>query len=204
MIVERGWFSPPEAIAMPPRSRPPARRVPSARPAPPHPSSRLSGDLEGPRFSRALARLLDDWIRIPGTRIRFGLDPLIGLFPGIGDAVATVLGAAILADAGRSGVAPRDLARMAGNILANSLIGAVPGVGDLLSVWFKSNRRNVDLMREALRARRAEPPDGRGSGISRGQAVMALALAGGVALVGIAVTVGSFLLLARLVASWAP
>jgi len=96
-----------------------------------------------------LAKLLDTMIPIPGTRFRIGLDPLIGLLPGIGDAIANLLGSVILIMAARLGVPRIVLARMSLNVLLNGVIGAIPGIGDLYSAWFRSNVRNVDLLLRA-------------------------------------------------------
>ncbi len=97
-----------------------------------------------------VASLMDDFIRIPGTDIRLGLDPILGLFPGLGDTVASLVGVVIINEAGRRGVSRKVLVTMALNILANAAVGAIPVVGDLFSVWFKSNRRNHDLLQKAL------------------------------------------------------
>ena len=93
---------------------------------------------------------MDDFIRIPGTNIRFGLDPILGLFPGLGDMVTSLVGLAIMGEASRRGVSRMALVTMALNILANAAVGSIPVVGDLFSVWFKSNRRNHDLLQKAL------------------------------------------------------
>ena len=93
-----------------------------------------------------LANILDTMIPIPGTRFRIGLDPLIGLLPGIGDAVASLIGSTILLMAARLGVPKIVLARMSLNVLLNGVIGAIPGIGDLFSAWFRSNVRNVELL----------------------------------------------------------
>lgn len=103
-----------------------------------------------PSTSGKIASLMDDFIRIPGTDIRIGLDPILGLFPGLGDTVASLVGVAIIGEASRRGVSRLALVTMALNILANAAVGAIPVVGDLFSVWFKSNRRNHDLLQKAL------------------------------------------------------
>ena len=100
--------------------------------------------------SGKVASLMDDFIRIPGTNIRFGLDPILGLFPGLGDMVTSLVGLAIMGEASRRGVSRMALVTMALNILANAAVGSIPVVGDLFSVWFKSNRRNHDLLQKAL------------------------------------------------------
>lgn len=97
-----------------------------------------------------LSRLLDTAISIPGTRIRFGADAIIGLVPGIGDAVTTGLSAWIIYQAHRLGVPRHILARMVANVAFDGIVGAVPVVGDLFDVVWKANRRNVRLLREHL------------------------------------------------------
>jgi hypothetical protein len=97
-------------------------------------------------FARFLAELLDQRFRIPGTSIRFGLDPLIGLIPGIGDTLANLAGSAILFIGAKFNLPKVVLLRMALNIALNTLIGAIPFVGDLFSIWFRSNVRNVQLL----------------------------------------------------------
>ena len=102
----------------------------------------------GPRlaFARFLAELLDQRFRIPGTSIRIGLDPIIGLVPGIGDTFANLAGSAILFIGAKFNLPKVVLLRMALNIAINTLIGAIPFFGDLFSIWFRSNVRNVQLL----------------------------------------------------------
>ncbi len=102
-----------------------------------------------------LATILDRAIRIPGTNLYLGLDPLIGLIPGLGDALAGLIGAAILVMAVRLRVPKITLVRMCVNLLLNGALGAVPGLGDAFSVWFQSNVRNAALLRRASVAPRA-------------------------------------------------
>lgn len=96
-----------------------------------------------------LAKVLDTTIRIPGTSWYIGLDPLLGLLPGIGDALANLIGTVILGIATRLQVPRIVLARMSFNLLINGTIGAVPLVGDMFSIWFRSHARNATLLREA-------------------------------------------------------
>src|SRR6185295_404160 len=93
-----------------------------------------------------LARLLDSEFRVPGTRFRFGVDGLIGLAPGVGDAIGLALSAYIVMEAWRLGVPPHFLVRMIANIVVESAVGAVPIAGDLFDFVWKANRRNVDLL----------------------------------------------------------
>jgi len=97
-----------------------------------------------------LATLLDSAILIPGTKIRFGADAVIGLVPGIGDAITTALSAWIVYEAHRLGVPRHMLMRMIGNVAVDGLVGAVPLVGDLFDVMWRANRRNMRLLRQHL------------------------------------------------------
>jgi len=96
---------------------------------------------------RWLALIMDEFLRFPGTKIRFGLDPIIGLLPGIGDVASAIISAVALVHAARCGVPKILLARMAMNILVNEVVGIIPGLGDAFSFWFKSNVRNYELFR---------------------------------------------------------
>ena len=102
------------------------------------------------RRVRIVADLLDDAVRIPGTQLRFGLDPLLGLIPGIGDLVGGALSAYIIVEAARAGAPPALLLRMLGNVGVDSLIGALPVAGDAFDFAWKSNSRNVRLLRGHL------------------------------------------------------
>ena len=88
-----------------------------------------------------IASLLDDMWRIPGTRVRFGLDALIGWVPGIGDAMAAVASCIIVFASWRRGAAPVTLTRM----VAFS-VGGVPVVGDVFHIFWKANRRNYRIL----------------------------------------------------------
>lgn len=94
-----------------------------------------------------LANLLDSRFSIPGTNIRFGLDGLLGLVPGIGDTVTAVLSFYIVARAQRFGVPRGLLLRMGGNVVFDWVVGSVPLLGDLFDLGFKANLRNVDLLK---------------------------------------------------------
>lgn len=114
--------------------------------------SRTAERSGGVSRARGLARVLDDLIRIPGTNIGIGLDPIIGLIPGVGDVVGGLLSSYILLVAGREGVPSSVLVRMLGNIALDSLVGMIPVLGDLFDVGMKANRRNVDLLERYLAA----------------------------------------------------
>jgi Domain of unknown function (DUF4112) len=101
--------------------------------------------------TEALAHALDDMITLPGSCFRIGLDPLLGLVPVIGDALATLLGGAILVSARQLDVPWDIVARMALNQWKNGLLGAVPFIGDAYSFGFKSNAVNTALMLRTIK-----------------------------------------------------
>lgn len=101
---------------------------------------------ETTRRARDLARILDSAFRVPGTRYRFGLDPILGLVPGLGDAIGGGFGFYLLVLAFRAGAPPVVLLRMFGNIIADVLLGAIPLLGDLLDAGYKANLRNLQLL----------------------------------------------------------
>jgi hypothetical protein len=91
--------------------------------------------------------LLDEAVRIPGTGIRFGLDGIIGLVPGLGDVLGGLLSLLIPLAAWIRGVPYVTLARMAGNIGIGVLVGTIPVLGDIFDIAWKPNRRNYRLLR---------------------------------------------------------
>ena len=105
------------------------------------------------QFSRQLTRWLDSSFQVPGTRLRFGWEPVIGLVPGIGDAVGAALSSVLLWTAYRLGVPRIVQVRMLVNVALDTAIGAIPLLGDPYDFFFRSNRRNLDLLERAL----AEP-----------------------------------------------
>lgn len=105
---------------------------------------------------RALARLFDARFGIPGTRFRLGLDSILGLVPGIGDAATAAVSLYMLVEARRLGVGMPTLMRMGWNVALDLGLGAVPLVGDVFDFFWKSNLKNMDLLEADLerRARR--------------------------------------------------
>ncbi len=93
-----------------------------------------------------LAHVLDDWLRIPGTSVRFGLDAIIGLVPGIGDVLAGLASCILLVAAWFRGVPYITLLRMAVNVGLEVMVGAIPLAGDLFVLAWKANRRNYKLL----------------------------------------------------------
>jgi Domain of unknown function (DUF4112) len=97
-----------------------------------------------------LAKFLADWLdqrfTIPGTSIRIGLDPILGLIPGIGDMIANLAGSAIILIAAQYRLPKIVLLRMGLNVALNAIIGAIPVFGDIFSIWFRSNVKNAQLL----------------------------------------------------------
>ncbi len=96
-----------------------------------------------------LAKILDTTVKIPGTPFYVGLDPLLGLIPGVGDMIANLIGTVILILAARLRVPQIVITRMSVNLLINGTVGAIPILGDLFSIWFRSHARNAELLRRA-------------------------------------------------------
>lgn len=90
--------------------------------------------------------LLDEAVRVPGTRWRVGLDPILGLLPGGGDALGALLSAGVVLLAARHGVPRIALARMVFNVGVDAVIGAIPLIGDLFDFAWKANTRNLRLL----------------------------------------------------------
>lgn len=94
-----------------------------------------------------VTRILDELVSVPGTPVKVGLDPVIGLVPVVGDAVAAGVGAWVIAEAARFGVPRVVLGRMVLNLVVDLGIGAIPLIGDAYDLFFRSNSRNLDLFR---------------------------------------------------------
>lgn len=97
-----------------------------------------------------LADWMDAKFTVPGTNFKFGLDPLLGLLPGIGDTAAFLVSSYIVMEAEKLGVNTTTKYRMIGNIFLDLLIGSIPFLGDLFDAGFKANRKNIALLREHI------------------------------------------------------
>lgn len=95
-----------------------------------------------------IAKLLDSVFRIPGTNIRFGLDPLIGLIPGMGSPIASAASLFLIARSASYRVPRLILVKMALNVVINAILDAIPIIGGPLSVFYRSNAKNYDLLRK--------------------------------------------------------
>ncbi len=98
-----------------------------------------------------IAWIMDEAISIPGTKIKFGLDPLFGLLPGGGDFASSTAGVFALIEAVKRGLPVGAMWKIVGNILLNAGVGTIPIIGDIFSVIFRSNSRNRDVINENLR-----------------------------------------------------
>lgn len=119
---------------------------PSSEPEILPPRSQRGADLFSDGNLEYLAHILDDFLRIPGTNIRFGLDGIVGLIPGIGDVLGAMASWIIILAAWMRGVPTITLVRMFANVAIETLVGMVPLLGDAFDVWWKANRRNVALL----------------------------------------------------------
>jgi hypothetical protein len=146
-----------------PDSIPPITPNPGQLPSPAALDPRFAGDLRGDlernadrwnrgawlfrdRTLKALEVLLDEAFRVPGTSVRFGLDGIIGLVPGIGDVLAGLLSLVIPLAAWIRGVPYVTLVRMAANLGIGVLVGSIPFFGDIFDIFWKANRRNYLLL----------------------------------------------------------
>ncbi|NGP90103.1 DUF4112 domain-containing protein [Fodinibius halophilus] len=95
-----------------------------------------------------LAELLDNKFQVPGIPIKFGLDPLLGLLPGVGDWIGGVISCYYLFNATKEQARWSVLLRILINILLDVLIGAIPGLGEVFDVYWKANIRNAEILQE--------------------------------------------------------
>jgi hypothetical protein len=114
------------------------------------------GNAKVDRELETLARWMDSVFEIPGTGIRLGLDPILGLLPGLGDTLTTLVSLYILGAARRYGAPRVTVLRMAANIAIDFALGSLPVLGDVFDVFWKSNERNVSLLRRHVMATPAE------------------------------------------------
>ena len=117
------------------------------------------GFLSDERLAK-LEHLFDRAYRFPGTDFRFGLDGILGLIPGIGDAATAAVSGALVLDAWKSGARKRTIAAMAKNVGVDFVVGSIPLVGDLFDFGFKANTKNIKLLRDErnrIRGRANQP-----------------------------------------------
>jgi hypothetical protein len=140
-----------------PRRSDPSPLPPTTEPPAPEPARRVRGEVVGDaradqfaaferRFA-AVSRVMDELVAVPGTSIRIGLDPVVGLVPVVGDAISAVVGFWLIAAATRFGVPRIVVGRMIVNTVVDLAVGAIPLLGDVFDVVSHSNSRNLALFR---------------------------------------------------------
>ncbi|MBB3017816.1 hypothetical protein FHR70_000856 [Microvirga lupini] len=112
-----------------------------------------------------VARLMDSAVLIPGLNRRVGLDAMLGLVPGIGDAVSAAIASYIIWEARQLGLPRWKIARMIGNVAVDTAIGAIPFAGDLFDVFFKANMRNLRIIHDHLGTPKRGPKEIDGTAI---------------------------------------
>lgn len=105
-------------------------------------------------FAEKLAELLDNKFQI--GKFRFGLDPILGFIPGVGDFIGIALSFYLIWIGAKSGLHKFHLMRMVGNVLLDTVIGAIPVVGDFFDFGFKANIRNMNILRKHFKKMKAE------------------------------------------------
>lgn len=102
----------------------------------------------GTGWIKSVSYLMDEQFRLPGTKFRFGIDPIINLFPVVGDMTGFLISAGMLLAMARNGASSKVVVLMSINILVDSIIGPIPVIGHVFDFYFKSNTRNLRLMQE--------------------------------------------------------
>ena len=105
-----------------------------------------------------LSWAMDSAIRVPGTSMTVGADAALGLIPGIGNLATTAISGYVIREAWRLGVPRRTIARMVGNVALDSLISAIPVLGNVADVFWKANRKNMAILAEHLGSARTSRP----------------------------------------------
>jgi hypothetical protein len=121
------------------------------------------------RWVEKLSYLLDEQFRVPGTKFRFGLDPIMNLIPFLGDMSGFLVSAALVLTMARNGASSRIVSLMAVNIVLDATIGAIPVIGQIFDFFYKANSRNIKLLKEHYQ-------EGKHQGSGRGVLVGALLL----------------------------
>ncbi|KLK93338.1 hypothetical protein AA309_09835 [Microvirga vignae] len=116
-----------------------------------------------------LAKLMDSAFVIPGLNRRIGLDAVLGLVPGVGDALSAALASYIIWEAHQLGLPRWKIARMVANVAVDTAIGAIPLAGDVFDVFFKSNVRNLRIIHDHLGTPKRGPKEIDGTAVRIGE-----------------------------------
>lgn len=121
-------------------------------------STDRSGQPEHPALARvrSVSTVLDDFIRIPGTNIRFGLDPILGILPVAGDSVSSLISLYIVAESYLADAPPSVLAKMIGLLAVDFVVGSIPVIGPVFDAFWKNNKWSVDLLEKHLEQAESE------------------------------------------------
>lgn len=102
----------------------------------------------GTGWIKSVSYLMDEQFRFPGTKFRFGVDPIINLFPIVGDLTGFLISAGMLLAMARNGASSKVVVLMSINIIVDAVIGPIPVIGHIFDFYFKANTRNLRLMQE--------------------------------------------------------
>ena len=138
-----------QAVAVSPTIRPRQSRAKRRNPASGRNPSALRREAARKRLT-TLTRLMDGLFEIPLLRRKFGLDPIIGLVPVVGDLIPAAIGMYLVFEARELGASRWLQARMVGNLLLDLLVGAVPLLGDFFDLMFRAHHRNLKLLQKEL------------------------------------------------------
>ncbi len=133
-----------EFEVLPKNAPPPRARIPGA-PAGAPPADPLVA---------LIAKIMDSIFTIPGTKVKFGVDPLIGLIPGFGAGASALISLLLIVRSASQGVPNRILGQMGLNVVINSILNAIPVVGDAVSIFYRSNAKNYELLQRHAGTRR--------------------------------------------------
>lgn len=109
-----------------------------------------------------ITRMMDSKFRVPGTNFRFGLDPILGLVPGLGDAASVAVSGSLIYYMARHGVSRKVIIMMLGNVALDAIFGSIPILGNIFDFFFKANQRNVQLLKRHYEEKKYQ---GKGTGI---------------------------------------
>ncbi|MEO0330652.1 MAG: DUF4112 domain-containing protein [Bacteroidota bacterium] len=112
-----------------------------------------------------ITRVMDSKFRVPGTNFRFGLDPILGLIPGLGDATSLAISGTLVYYMAKHGVSRKVIIMMLGNIALDAIFGSIPILGNLFDFFYKANTRNIRLLKRHYEERKYQ---GKGTGILLG------------------------------------